>query len=295
MFDQFVPFEIDVNGVTIAGVRSEPASYHLPPLLLLHGYPQSHVIWHKVAPLLTHHFTIVAPDLRGYGASSKPVGTADHSNYSKRTMAQDQVEVMRSLGFDSFFVCGHDRGGRVAHRMALDHPDAVKKLMVLDISPTLLMYEETSMEFAKGYWWWFFLIQPSPFPETLIAASPEVYLEKKIAYGRAGKTPFTDETYAAYLRSISDPATLHGMCEDYRASAGIDLEHDRQDRAAGKKARCPVRVLWGEHGVVHRCFQPLEDWSKFADSVSGEAVPAGHYIPEEIPAQLVGEIRSFFG
>jgi haloacetate dehalogenase len=157
------------------------------------------------------------------------------------------------------------------------------------------MYEETSMEFALGYWWWFFLVQPSPFPEKLIAASPEVYLEKKIAYGKAGRTPFTAETYAAYLRSITDPETLHGMCEDYRASAGIDLEHDRADREAGKRVTCPTRVLWGEHGVVHRCFHPLEDWRKFAIMVSGEAVPAGHYIPEEIPARLSQELISFFG
>jgi len=294
MFESFTPFNVDVNGVRIFGVHSRRPDARLPPLLLLHGYPQSHLIWHKVAPALAERFTVVAPDLRGYGDSSKPAGLTDHSNYSKREMALDQVELMRSLGFESFFVCGHDRGGRVAHRMAIDHPAAVRKLMVLDISPTLAMYEQTSMEFAIGYWWWFFLVQPAPFPENMITASPCTYLERKIAYGRAGRTPFTDETYAAYLRYISDPATVHGMCEDYRAAATIDLQQDREDRASGRKVTSPVRVLWGQHGVVNQCFQPLDDWAAVATTVSGAAIAAGHYIPEEVPEVLFAELVAFF-
>ena len=296
-FKTFTPFDIDVNGVRIHGVRSDSAhpSPVRPPLLLLHGYPQSHLIWHKVAEPLAERYTVIATDLRGYGQSSKPAGLPGHENYSKREMARDQVALMQALGFPSFFVCGHDRGGRVAHRMALDHPEAVKKLMVLDISPTLTMYEETNMDFALGYWWWFFLVQPAPFPETLINASPEAYLAKKITSGSAGRTPFTDETYAAYLSYMRNPATVHSMCEDYRAAASIDLVHDRADREAGRKIVCPLHVLWGEHGIVHRCFSPLQDWRKFATVVSGRPVAAGHYIPEEIPEELVGELKEFLG
>ena len=294
MFESFTSFDVEVNRVRIAGVHSSKLGARLPPLLLLHGYPQSHLIWHKVAKTLAEHYTVVAPDLRGYGDSSKPVGRSDHSNYSKREMALDQLELMRSLGFESFFVCGHDRGGRVAHRMAVDHPAAVRKLMVLDISPTLAMYEQTSMAFAVGYWWWFFLVQPAPFPEDMIAASPAAYLARKIAYGRAGRSPFTDETYAAYLRYISDPATVHGMCEDYRAAATIDLQHDREDRASGRNVTCPVRVLWGQHGIVNQCFRPLDDWAAVATTVSGATIAAGHYIPEEVPEALLDELLTFF-
>lgn len=294
MFPHFHSFAHETSGgVTIRGVHSE-FMRERPALLLLHGYPQSHLIWHRVAPVLAQGFNVVAPDLRGYGTSDKPAGLPDHSNYSKRVMAQDQVEVMRALGFEKFYVCAHDRGARVAHRLAMDHPTAVTKLMTLDISPTLAMYEQTSMAFAKSYWWWFFLIQPSPFPETLITAAPETYLKKKIGYGRAGLTPFTDETYAAYLSYVSDWATVHAMCEDYRAAASIDLVHDREDRGAGRKLTVPLRALWGEHGVVHQCFKPLDDWRAVATEVSGGPVPGGHYIPEELPDLLVAEVDSFF-
>ena len=295
MFADYKPFFLSVRNadasatVTINGVIGGSG----PPLLLLHGYPQSHLIWHKVAPALARHFTVVATDLRGYGGSSKPAGLVDHSNYSKREMADDQVDVMRQLGFPSFFLCGHDRGGRVSHRLAVDHPERVKKLVVLDISPTLAMYEQTTMEFAQSYWWWFFLIQPAPFPETLMLAEPEVYLKKKIGYGSAGMTPFTDETYAAYLSQMRDPQAVHAMCEDYRAAATIDLSHDRADRNAEKKIICPMLALWGEHGVVNRCFNPLQDWRRVADDVRGHTVPSGHYIPEEVPDLLVDELRKF--
>ena len=290
MFPGFQSQRITANGVGIHTLVGGSG----PPLLLLHGYPQTHLIWHRVAPKLAQQFTVVLTDLRGYGASDKPVGLPDHSNYSKREMAHDQVEVMRQLGHDAFFLCGHDRGGRVSHRLAVDHPEVVRKLMLLDISPTLAMYEQTSMEFARAYWWWFWLIQPTPFPETMVAGNPEAYLKKKIGWGHAGLTPFTDETYAAYLAAVSDPATMHGMCEDYRAAASIDLEHDRADRAAGRKISCPVNVLWGEFGVVQRCFKPVEDWSSVADDVIGRAVPCGHYIPEEVSEELLGEMLAFF-
>ena len=290
MFEGFTRNKLRANGVEINTlVKGEG-----PPLLLLHGYPQSHLIWHHVAPELAERYTVVATDLRGYGDSEKPVGLADHSNYSKREMARDQVEVMHLLGFESFYLCGHDRGGRVSHRLAVDHPNAVKRMMLLDISPTLTMYEQTSMEFASAYWWWFFLIQPTPFPEAMVAAAPETFLRKKIGWGYGGLSAFTPETYAAYLGHMSDPATMHAMCEDYRAAASIDLEHDRADRVAGKKLTCPLHVIWGEHGVVNRCFKPVEDWRQVASDVRGGTLPCGHYIPEEVPAALLQEMRAFF-
>ncbi|MFN8756597.1 MAG: alpha/beta fold hydrolase [Burkholderiales bacterium] len=293
MFEGFQPFEQRANGITIRGIRS-PHDAAKPALLLLHGYPQTHIIWHRVAPALAERFNVVATDLRGYGASDKPHGGAGHAAYSKREMARDQLEVMEALGYGRFFVCGHDRGARVAHRMAMDHPYAVLRLMTLDISPTLAMYEQTSMAFARAYWWWFFLIQPEPFPENMILADPRTYLHKKIGYGRAGLTPFAPEAYAAYLANVSNPDCVHAMCEDYRAAASIDLTHDRTDRDAGRMVTCPMRVLWAEHGVIHRCFKPLEDWRRVAADVSGRPVPSGHYIPEEIPDVLLAEMLAFF-
>jgi haloacetate dehalogenase len=264
-----------------------------PPLLLLHGFPQTKAIWSQVAPELAKQFTVVAADLRGYGASSKPHGIADHSTYSKRSMAADQHALMQSLGFDEFFLVGHDRGGRVSHRLAMDFPESVLRLMVLDISPTLTMYHNTTMEFAKGYWHWFFLIQPEPVPETLIGANPEYWLKNHM--GRhAGTGIFSPERWAEYLAGASHPESMHAMCEDYRAAATIDLIHDRDDRAAGKKLLAPLKVLWGEHGLVNKCFKPLDDWKEVANEVTGSAVPSGHYIPEEIPEILLEEVRTFF-
>lgn len=264
-----------------------------PPLLLLHGFPQTKAIWHKVAPSLAKYFTVVASDLRGYGESSKPHGKNDHSNYSKRAMAADQHALMKSLGYDQFFLLGHDRGGRVSHRLAVDFPDSVLRLMVLDISPTLGMYEQTSMEFAKGYWHWFFLIQPEPIPETLIGANPEFWLKNHM--GRhAGTGIFSPDRWNEYLAGASNPLSMHAMCEDYRAAATIDLVHDRADREANKRIEMPLMVLWGEHGLVNKCFKPLEDWQKVAKNVSGKTVPCGHYIPEEMPELVIEEARSFF-
>jgi len=265
-----------------------------PPLLLLHGFPQTKAIWSEVATELAKRFTVVAADLRGYGASSKPHGNADHSTYSKRSMAADQHALMKSLGFNQFFLLGHDRGGRVSHRLAMDFPDSVLRLMVLDISPTLTMYEKTTMEFAKGYWHWFFLIQPEPVPETMIGANPEYWLRNHM--GRhAGTGIFSPDRWAEYLAGASDSAGMHAMCEDYRAAATIDLMHDREDRTAGRKLQMPLKVLWGEHGLVNKCFKPLEDWAGVANVVSGKAVPSGHYIPEEVPDLLLDEARAFFG
>ena len=264
-----------------------------PPLLLLHGFPQTHAIWHRVAPALAARFTLVLPDLRGYGDSDKPATTADHAPYSKRAMAADMRALMQFLGHERFFVCGHDRGGRVAHRLALDAPEAVAALMLLDISPTRTMYERTTMDFARAYYHWFFLIQPAPLPERLIGADPLFYLRAKTGgWGSAGHDFFDPRAYAEYERCFT-PAAIHAMCEDYRAAASIDLEHDRADAAA--RIRCPLRVLWGEHGVVHRHFAPIADWQeKAALPVTGRALPSGHYIPEQVPELLAADMIEFF-
>ena len=254
-----------------------------PPLLLLHGFPQTKMIWHRVAPALAKHFTVIASDLRGYGASSKPQGLADHSTYSKQAMASDQAQLMNALGFSHYGVLGHDRGGRVAHRLALDYGKQVNKLMVLDISPTLAMYEQTSMQFARGYWHWFFLIQKAPIPETMIGANTEFFMKQFMGGRHAGLSIFAPECWQEYVLAMSDPACLHAMCEDYRAAASIDLEHDRQTIAQKQLLEMPVRVLWGEFGQVNACFKPLEDWQKLGTDVSGQTLQSGHCIPEEIP------------
>ena len=265
-----------------------------PPLLLLHGFPQTKMIWHRVAPALAKHFTVIASDLRGYGASSKPQGLADHSTYSKRAMASDQAQLMNALGFSHYGVLGHDRGGRVAHRLALDYGKQVNKLMVLDISPTLAMYEQTTMQFASSYWHWFFLIQKAPIPETMIGANTEFFMKQFMGGRHAGLSIFAPECWQEYVLAMSDPACLHAMCEDYRAAASIDIEHDRQTIAQKQLLEMPVRVLWGEFGQVNACFKPLEDWQKLGTDVSGQTLQSGHYIPEEIPEGLIAEARAFF-
>ena len=265
-----------------------------PPLLLLHGFPQTKMIWHRVAPALAKHFTVIASDLRGYGASSKPQGLADHSTYSKRAMASDQAQLMNALGFSHYGVLGHDRGGRVAHRLALDYGKQVNKLMVLDISPTLAMYEQTTMQFASSYWHWFFLIQKAPIPETMIGANIEFFMKQFMGGRHAGLSIFAPECWQEYVLAMSDPACLHAMCEDYRAAASIDLEHDRQSIAQKQLLEMPVRVLWGEFGQVNACFKPLEDWQKLGTDVSGQTLQSGHYIPEEIPEILIAEALTFF-
>jgi len=266
-----------------------------PPLLLLHGFPQTHVMWHRVAPQLGERYSIVAPDLRGYGDSGKPDSDDTHAAYSKRATAADAVALMRQLGFERFSACGHDRGGRVAHRMALDHPGAVARLMLLDISPTQTMYERTDMAFARAYYHWFFLIQPAPLPERLIGGDPDSYLRAKLGgWGSHGLEIFDPRALAEYERCFRDPATVHAMCEDYRAAASIDLEHDRADSEA--RIDCPLRVLWGERGVVNRLFTPIADWqAKASGTVSGRTTPGGHYIAEDSPDLLLEEMLAFFG
>ncbi len=262
-----------------------------PPLLLLHGYPQTHVMWHKVAPGLAQEFTVVAADLRGYGDSSKPETDADHASYSKRAMAGDMAEVMTALGYDTFFVAGHDRGGRVAHRLALDHAERVTKLAVLDIAPTREMYRDTTDEFARLYWHWFFLIQPAPFPETMIGADAMAYLRKKCGSGSAGMTPFSEEAWAEYERCFGDPETVRASCEDYRAAATIDIRHDDED--GSRRVSCPLLVIWGANGVIERCFDPLALWRERAENVEGYALPAGHYLAEEVPEGVENALKSF--
>jgi haloacetate dehalogenase len=291
MFEGFEALTVRGDGVPIHLVRGGSG----PPLLLLHGHPQTHVIWHKVAGALARRFTVVASDLRGYGDSGKPPGLPDHGNYSKRAMALDQVAAMDALGHGSFRVLAHDRGARVAHRMAVDHPDRVLQLVTLDIAPTLAMYEHTDLAFATAYWHWFFLIRPAPFPETLIGADPELYLRQTMGGRSAGLAPFTPEAWAEYLRCLRDPAAVHGLCEDYRAAAGIDLEHEREDLAQGRRIRCPMLALWGARGAVGRSLAPLAEWRRVADDVRGKALDCGHYIPEEQPEALLAEVLAFFG
>ncbi len=265
------------------------------PLLLLHGHPQTHALWHKVAPALAQRFTLVLPDLRGYGDSSKPPGEADHANYSKRALALDMLRVMQALGHARFSVLAHDRGARVAHRLAADHPQAVERMVLLDIAPTLAMYEQTTEAFARAYWHWFFLVQPAPLPERLILANPSAYVRDVMGRRSAGLAPFDPRALAEYERALALPGAAHGLCEDYRASAGIDLEHDRQDRERGSQLTMPLLVLWGREGVVHRCFKPLDEWRRVAVDVRGEALDCGHYIAEEAPGALIAQAIPFLG
>jgi haloacetate dehalogenase len=267
------------------------------PLLLLHGFPQSHVLWHRVAQRLAGDFFLVLPDLRGYGDSDKPPGAADHANYSKRTMAADMHALMRSLGHERYFVCGHDRGGRVAHRLALDQPQAVRKLALIDIAPTLDMYAATNFDFARLYYHWFHLILPAPLPEKMIAGDAKFYLHAKLGgWGSAGVSYIEPQALAEYERCFCTPEAIHAACEDYRASAGIDLEHDRASRAAGQKIACDLLALWGARGVVAKLFDPLVLWqAQCAGAVTGQALPAGHFIPEELPEETAAALRAFFG
>jgi haloacetate dehalogenase len=292
MFEGFAHERVRTGEAEIALVRGGAG----PPLLLLHGYPQNKAMWHRVAPGLAAHFTVVAPDLRGYGDSSHPPDAADHRAYSKRAMAGDLVAVMEQLGFSSFFVAGHDRGGRVAYRMAFDHPARVAKLATLDIVPTYEQFSRVDRHLAMGGYHWYFLAQPRGFPERLIGADPEFFLRHTMGHPARrdpGTRParFTDEAFAEYLRCFQNPEVIHATCEDYRAGATIDFDLDAADLAADRRIECPVLALWGERGRLRNV---TETWRKWATDVRGRALPCGHFLPEEAPEETLAELTTFF-
>lgn len=287
--DLFPGFRLLDVATTGARIRVRTGGEGLP-LLLLHGYPQTHIMWRKIAPALAQRFTLVCPDLRGYGDSEKPPSAADHAPYSKRAMAQDMAEVMSALGHERFFVGSHDRGARVGHRLALDHAERVLKLATLDIAPTREMYRDTSDAFARAYWHWFFLIQSAPMPERMIGADPEFYWTSRRA---SDMKLFEPAALSEYLRCFRDPAVIHASCEDYRAAATIDIVHDDAD--GGRKVACPLLALWGDRGAVGKCFDVLALWRERAADVRGHALPGGHYLAEELPDLVVREFTAFFG
>lgn len=290
IFKDFAEHRVDTGETEIACWTAGSGA----PLLLLHGYPQTHVMWHKIVSRLARNFTVVAADLRGYGDSGKPPSGPEtsHQPYSKRAMAADQIAVMRHFGFDSFDVCGHDRGGRVAHRLALDHPEAVKRLAVLDIVPTHKIYTETNRRIAEDYYHWFFLIQPHDYPERMIGHDVSYYLSKKMGKYSFGNEVFTDEAMAEYLRCFGNPETIHASCEDYRAAATIDLEHDEAD--LGTKLAMPLLVLWGRKGAMERNYDVPAAWRERAADVHGHALDCGHYLAEERPEETADALEEFF-
>ena len=302
-FEGFERQTVTLRGLPVTFRRSADWDANRPVLVLVHGFPQTHVMWHRVAQALRSRYGLVMPDLRGYGDSSHAVGDAEHAHYSKRAMAQEVIDLLDHLGVQDFFLCGHDRGGRVAHRLAVDHPRRVKKLCVIDIAPTLDMYAATDFAFARAYYHWFHLVQPAPLPELMIGGNAKAYLHAKLGgWGSQGMGYIEPEALAEYERCFCDPtpnaqglpAHIHSACEDYRASAGIDLEHDRESRARGGKIACDTLVLWGERGVVNRLFQPLALWqAQCSAKVSGQAVPAGHFIPEELPELTAQALADF--
>jgi haloacetate dehalogenase len=285
-FPGFESIRIETSGATINGVIGGNG----PPLLLLHGWPQSHIEWRKITPVLAKHFTVVATDLRGYGDSSKPSDGENHQGYSKRSMAQDQVEVMERLGHDRFLVVGHDRGGRTAHRMALDNSNSVLRLVVIDIVPTLKIYTTITKELASVYSHWFFMLETAPLPETLFMNSADFYLRKKWFQGLIPDA-ISEDVFAEYLRFFQDPATMHAMCEDYRAAGTIDLEHDKADLTT--KVRCPLLALWGAKGAMERLYDVAATWRERASDVQGKSLPGGHWLPEQLPDETTSELLAF--
>jgi haloacetate dehalogenase len=288
MFEGFRLTTIDVGDAVIRARIGGDG----PPLLLLHGNPQTHVMWHRVAPVLSRHFTVVATDLTGYGKSSKPPSQPDHAPYSKRAMACDQLATMHKLGFERFFVAGHDRGGRVAYRMALDSPDAVARLAVLDIVPTSEAFARGGREFGLGYYHWFFLAQPAPLPERLIGADPDWFWHWHTT--RGPRDVFAPEAVQDYLDCFRDPETIRAICEDYRAGATIDCAHDEADKRAGRRIACPVLALWGAHARLEAWYDMLAVWREWANDVRGRTLPCGHYLAEELPEQTAAELLAFF-
>jgi haloacetate dehalogenase len=292
VFDGFTLDCIDADGIAIrTRHRLTPGR---PPLLLLHGNPQTHFMWHAVAPRLAARYSVVATDLTGYGESAKPPSAGDHAPYSKRAMAGTQIAVMRRLGFERFFVAGHDRGGRVGYRMALDHPERVAQLAVLDIVPTWEAYRRADMAFGMSYFHWFFLAQPFDLPERLIAAAPDLYWHRHTSREPKGPGFFAEQALADYLRCFRDPATIHAICEDYRAAATIDMEHDDADRRAGRRIDPPLLALWGGRGRLEAWYDVLAIWREWARDVRGRALDCGHYLAEERPDEVAAELEHFF-
>ena len=289
MFERFSEERIDGHGATLF-VR-HGGNPEAPGVVLLHGYPQTSAMWHGVAPLLADDFHVICPDLRGYGRSDKPSSDATHAPYSKRAMAADICTVMAALGHDRFLIGAHDRGARVAHRLGLDAPEKVRAMTLLDIAPTREMYANTSDAFARAYWHWFFLIQPAPFPEELILHDPKAFWRRKCTIQTKGETPFSPEAEAEYLEYFQDDA-IHAMCEDYRAAATIDIDHDNADGEA--KLTIPVEVYWGSKGIIGKAFDPLALWRLRAKNVKGHALETTHYMAEEEPAQIAALMRAQF-
>ena len=290
MFKGFICEMIKGDGASLFVRRAGPRN--APSIVLLHGYPQTSAMWHGVAPILARSYQVVCPDLRGYGQSDKPASDSLHQPYSKRAMANDIIAVMRRLGHKRFLVGAHDRGARVAHRMGLDHPNSVAAMTLLDIAPTREMYANTSTEFARNYWHWFFLTLPSPFPEKMIGADPEMFWKQKCFYQSKEKVPFVSEALTEYLDAFANPEMIHASCEDYRAAATIDIEHDNAD--LGKKLKMPILTLWAKHGVIETCFNGLNLWRLRAKKVEGEALDATHYMAEEIPEEVAARMSNFY-
>jgi haloacetate dehalogenase len=293
MGDFFRDFELTSRRVGDGELRLRTGGSG-PPLLLLHGNPQTHAMWHAVAPKLAERFTVVAPDLRGYGGSFKPPPTGDHAPYAKASMARDMAELMSGFGHERFQVLSHDRGARVAHRLAIDNPGRVERLCVLDIVPTIEHFERADMAFALGYYHWFWFAQPHPFPEELINAAPTTWFQAHTS--REPKPPgfFRKEALDDYLAAAHDPHMIAGMCEDYRAAATIDLEHDRISRAQGRKVRCPMLVLWGKKGKIGGWYDPLDLWRQYCtEEVRGGPVDSGHYLAEEAPEEVLAHLERF--
>ncbi|WP_028932569.1 alpha/beta fold hydrolase [Pseudonocardia spinosispora] len=288
MFDGFVEFDIVVSGVSVHGRRGGSG----PPLLLLHGIPETHLMWHRVAPALAERFSVVVTDLRGYGDSGSPSSTADHSPYAMRAVAADQVRVMAALGHPRFAVVGHDRGARCGYRMAIDHPEVVTALAVLDIVPTAEVFRRADRDFCLGYWVWSFLAAPYPVPEQLIAGAPATLVDHMLDSWSASSASFPPEVRERYIETFSDPVAVHAICEQYRAAATLDVAHDEADRGR-HRLRCPVLALWSEGGPVDSWYEPLEVWREWADDVRGAAVPGGHFLPEESPEAVIVALTDF--
>ncbi len=295
MFDGFEAARVDVGETTLFIRRKGNGR----PLLLLHGFPQTHVMWHRVAPALAEVFTVVCADLRGYGASGKPASTPDHATYAKGAMARDMVRLMANLGFARFCVVGHDRGGRVAYRLALDHPDGVERLAVLDVIPTGEALRRADIRFALAFWPWSLLAQPAPLPERLIAAAPDAVVDDALGQWGSDSASFPPEVRAAYIDALRDPATVHAICEEYRAAATLDVAKDEEDRRAGHRIACPVLALWSTGSALDTWYAsdggPLGIWRSWARDVRGHALSGGHFFPEQNAGETIHELRSFFG